>query len=140
MRGEKSLYKVMHDDGVGNVNISDFENRTQVSLDEIEAQMGAPPWAVRVAYNELFGGVLIAQEPGGGNRMHYHPDADEFWLIIKGVWEWFIEGEGTRRVRKNDFVLARKNKKHRMKVVGKTIGIRLAITRPDVEHIFVKRG
>ncbi len=138
MNMEKDLAKVMVDDGVNNVNVEEFENRAITSIKEIEKKMGNAPWAVRVAYNERFGGVLIAQQPGCGNRLHYHPDADEFWFIIKGEWEWFIEGEGVRKARKNDIVLARKNKKHRMKVIGKETGIRLAITKPDVEHIFVE--
>lgn len=138
MNGEKDLHKVMHDDGVQNVNVIDFENKPVTSLDELQEKAGSPPWAVRVVYNERFGGVLIAQRPGEGNRLHYHPDADECWVILKGEWEWFIEGEGTKKVYKNDIVLVRRNRKHRIKVVGKELGIRLAITQPDVEHVFVE--
>jgi len=138
MNGEKNLYKVMHDDGVQNVNIIDFENKPVVSLDRLQEKAGSPPWAVRVVYNERFGGVLIAQRPGEGNRLHYHPDADECWIILKGEWEWFIEGEGTKKVYKNDIVLVKRDKKHRIKVVGKGLGVRFAITKPDVEHVFVE--
>lgn len=138
MNGEKDLFKVMHDDGVDSVNLKDFENKSVVSLGEIESKMGDPPWAVRVVYNDRFGAVLIAQNPGEGNRLHYHPDADECWFIVKGEWEWFIEGERVKKVYKNDIILMKKNKKHRIKVIGKETGIRLAITKPDVEHIFVK--
>ena len=138
MKGEKNLETVMHSDGVPRVNITDFENKPVTTLEEIEKKMERPPWAARLVYNERFGGVLIVQKPGEGNRLHYHPDADECWVILKGEWEWFIEGEGTKRVRERDIVLVKKNKKHRIKVVGKEPGTRFAITAPDVEHVFVK--
>ena len=53
-----------------------------------------------IAYNELFGGVVIQQHPGEGNRKHFHPDADENWVILDGEWEWWIEGIGTQRVKR----------------------------------------
>jgi quercetin dioxygenase-like cupin family protein len=65
-------------------------------------------WAVRIAYNELFGGVVIQQQPGEGNRKHFHPDADENWVILDGEWEWWIEGIGTQRVKKNDIIVVPK--------------------------------
>ena len=138
MDGEKNLHKILHDDGIDNVHITEFENASVTCFEEIEKKMGAAPWAVRVVYNERFGGVLIAQKTGEGNRLHYHPDTDECWVIMKGEWEWFIEGEGTKKVHKNDIVLVKQGKKHRIKVVGQEFGIRFAITKPDVEHVFAE--
>lgn len=138
MEGEKNLFKVMQDDGVDSINVTDFENKSISYFDEIKKKMGNSPWAVRVAYNERFGAVLITQNPGQGNRLHYHPDADECWFIVEGQWEWFIEGEGTKKAQKNDIILVKKNIKHQIKVVGKEVGVRLAITKPDVEHVFVE--
>ncbi len=138
MDGEKNLYKIFHDDGIANVDINSSANKSVTSFEEIGRKMGEPPWAVRIVYNERFGGVLIAQKPGEGNRLHYHPDTDECWVIIKGEWEWFIEGEGTKKVYENDIVLVKNNKKHCIKVVGKEPGIRFAITKPDVEHVFIE--
>ena len=82
-------------------------------------------WAVRIAYNELFGGVVIQQQPGEGNRKHLHPDADENWVILDGEWEWWIDGLGTQMV-----------KKHDIRCVGDSPGVRYAITRPDVNHVY----
>ena len=42
--------------------------------------------------------------PGEGNRLHRHMNWDEFWLIIKGMWEFEIEGEKFK-VKKDDLVL-----------------------------------
>ena len=94
-----------------------------------------PPWAARVAFNEVFGAVLICQNPGEGNRLHYH-DVDEFWFIVEGVWEWLVEGK-KQRVYEGSSILVKKGQKHLIKAVGKEPGIRLAITQPDVEHIYV---
>ena len=92
-------------------------------------------WAVRLALNERFGGVVIQQQPGEGNRKHYHPDADENWVILDGEWEWFIEGK-KKIVRKGDFVIVPKKTWHQIKCVGGRPGIRYAITKPDVDHVY----
>ena len=98
--------------------------------------MGTDSWAVRVVYNKRFGGVLIQQKPGEGNRLHYHPDADECWVILAGEWEWYIEGEGVKKVSVNDIVLVKEGVKHKIKCVGNEPGIRFAITAPDVNHVY----
>ena len=58
--------------------------------------MGSGSWAARLVLNKRFGGVIIQQQPGEGNRLHYHPDADEYWVIMDGEWEWYIEGVNKR--------------------------------------------
>jgi len=138
MAGEKNLLKIFHDDGIENIQITDFQNQPITSFEEISEKMGQAPWAVRTVYNDRFGGVLIAQRPGEGNRLHYHPDTDECWVILKGEWEWYIEGVGTKKVYEKDIILVQKNKKHRIKVVGNEPGVRFAITKPDVDHVFVE--
>ena len=42
--------------------------------------------------NSRFAGVIIKQNPGEGNRLHYHPDADECWVILEGTYIWSIDG------------------------------------------------
>ena len=92
--------------------------------------------AVRIAYNERFGGVIIQQQPGEGNRRHYHPDADENWVIMDGEWEWWIDGQGTKTVKKDDIVVVPKGVLHQITCVGNSPGVRYAITQPDVEHVY----
>jgi mannose-6-phosphate isomerase-like protein (cupin superfamily) len=135
-RHDKDLVQVLSDDGVNNVVIGDLENVSTTSIDELINMMGTGSWAVRLVYNEKFGGVVIQQQPGEGNRLHYHPDADECWVIIGGKWEWYIEGEGTNIVTKNDIVVVRKNVKHKITCIGDEPGIRFAITAPDVNHVY----
>jgi len=133
---DADVVQVLRDDGVDNVVIGDLENISTTSIDELTEKMGSGSWAVRLVYNEKFGGVVIQQQPGEGNRLHYHPDADECWVIISGKWEWYIEGEGTNSVAKNDIVVVRKNIKHKITCIGDEPGIRFAITAPDVDHVY----
>ena len=135
---DNDLISVMNEDDVNKVELRAFENVNKSSISEIKDIMGEPPWAVRLVYNDLFGGVLICQNPGEGNRLHYHPDADECWVIMEGEWEWFIDGVGVKKVKKDDIVLVPQNTKHLIKCIGEKPGIRFAITKPDVNHIYVK--
>ena len=133
---EKDVVQVLRDDGVNKVVLGDLENMSTTSIDELIIKMGTGSWAARLVYNERFGGVVIQQQPGEGNRLHYHPDADECWVIISGKWEWYIEGEGTNEVTKKDIVVVKQNIKHKITCIGDERGIRFAITAPDVDHVY----
>ena len=134
---DDDVTSVLNDDGIQNVVIDGVENQPIQNIEKLKKQLGEPPWAVRIIYNELFGGVLIYQNPGEGNRTHYHDDADECWLIIEGEWEWYIEGVGVKTGRVGDIILVKKGIRHKIKCVGDKPAMRLAITRPDVDHIYV---
>jgi len=133
---DDDVNNVLQKDGVDLIDLSTFENNTCTSVEEVKERFGDSSWATRLVYNERFGGVLIRQYPGDGNRMHYHSDADECWVILEGEWEWFIEGKGTQTVRENDIVLVQRNTRHKITCVGDKPGIRFAITKPDVDHIY----
>lgn len=139
MRSDNNVKKVLVDDGLSNDSLQTFhnyENITTINLDEIRKKLGMGSWAVRIAYNERFGGVIIQQQPGEGNRKHYHPDADENWVILDGEWEWWIDGLGLKTVKKGDFIVVPKLIKHQIRCIGNTPGVRYAITKPDVDHIY----
>ena len=133
---DSDLESVLNKDGVNEVIIDDLENLSTTNIDELRQRMGLGSWAARLVYNERFGGVIIQQRPGQGNRLHFHPDADECWVILAGKWEWFIDGEGTKTVSVNDIVVVRKGVKHKITCVGDEPGIRFAITAPDVNHVY----
>lgn len=136
---ETNILQVLKDDGVSKTIIEEYENRSTLNLVELKQHMGDDcSWAVRIVYNDFFGGVLIKQYPGEGNRMHYHPDADECWVILEGEWEWYIDGQGRKRVGPHDIVTVKKGTKHQIKCIGNLPGIRFAITRPDVNHTYIK--
>ena len=83
-RHDDDLLNVLRDDGVTDVAVGDFENRSTVGLDELIDHFDAASWAARVFYNERFGGVLIRQMPGEGNRLHSHVVIDGHTEIGNG--------------------------------------------------------
>ena len=138
MKSDSDVVRVLKDDGVENVSweqLREFENTTSINLEELRDKLGMGSWAVRIAYNDRFGGVIIQQQTGEGNRKHYHYDADENWVILDGEWEWWIEGQGTQVVKKHDIIVVPKNTWHHIKCT-KGPGVRYAITQPDVEHVY----
>ena len=89
----------------------------------------------RVVNTESNSCCLIAQMPGEGNRLHYHPNWNEWWYIVDGEWEFEIEEE-KYIVKKDDIVFIPKNKWHKIKCVGDKMAIRLAVSRSDVAHVY----
>ena len=83
-KSDSDLIRVLEEDGVPVSELEKYENCTTVNLQELRDDLGMGSWAVRIAYNDLFGGVVIQQHPGEGNRKHFHPDADENWVILDG--------------------------------------------------------
>ena len=86
---DSDVVNVLKDDGIKDINenkLRKFENISSINLNDLRRELGLSSWAVRIAYNKDFGGVLIQQQPGEGNRLHYHRDADENWVIMEGKW------------------------------------------------------
>ncbi len=135
---DSNLENVLKADGVKNIIVTELENQSTTSITELRQQMGEGSWAARLVKNDRFGGVIIQQLPGEGNRLHYHPDDDECWVILAGEWEWYIDGEGTKKVSQNDIVVVRKGVKHKITCIGKGPGIRFALTAPDVTHVYAE--
>ncbi len=137
-KSDCDVKRVLENDGLKNEMLSIFhlyENQS-ISLKNLREKHGMGSWAVRIAYNNRFGGVIIQQQPGEGNRKHYHPDADENWVIMEGEWEWWIDGVGTTKVNKGDIIVVPSNTWHLIKCVGNNPGVRYAITAPDVNHVY----
>ena len=62
--------------------------------------------------------------------------ADENWVVMEGEWEWWIDGQGTQRVKENDIIVVPAKTRHQITCVGDKVGVRYAITKPDVTHIY----
>ena len=139
MINDSNVKSVLEKDGLDPKSLDVFhayENVSTVNLSTLRAELGMGSWAVRIAYNDRFGGVVIQQQPGEGNRKHFHAHADENWVIMDGEWEWWIDGLGTQKVTKNDIIVVPTGVLHHIKCVGETPGVRYAITQPDVEHSY----
>ena len=119
MKADSDVKNVLTEDGLPKEALKTFhqyENQTTVNIDVLRKELGMTSWAVRIAYNDRFGGVVIQQQSGEGNRKHYHPHADENWVILDGWWEWWIEGQGKKLVKKNDIIVVPKNTWHHIRV------------------------
>ena len=137
-KSDDDVKRVLSDDGLNTECLEIFhmyENKC-ISLEALRAKHGTGSWAVRIAYNDRFGGVIIHQQPDEGNRKHYHPDADENWVIMDGEWEWWIEGVGTTKVKTGDIIVVPQKTWHHIKCIGNKPGVRYAITAPDVNHVY----
>jgi len=133
-RIEADVPSILEKDGVVNNELFSANQRV-INLATILDNSPDPSWSYRVIDTDSNSATLICQNPGEGNRRHYHSDWNEWWYIVKGVWEWEVEGE-VMHVTKGDFVLIEKGKKHRITAVGDSPAIRLAISRADVGHIY----
>ena len=114
----------------------DHENLPLSDIDKILEQAdNSVSWCRRIVNTESNSATLISQLPGEGNRLHYHPNWNEWWYIIRGEWEWEVEGE-TMPVKQGQMVFIPKNKWHKITAIGDKPAVRLAVSRADVAHIY----
>lgn len=126
---------ILKNDGVKFNDMNDF-NKEIVSIPEIIDRNGRESsWSHTLVNTESNSATLIAQMPCEGNRLHYHPDWNEWWYILEGEWEWDIEG-CKKAIKTGDLVFMQKGRVHKITAKGDKIAIRLAVSRADVEHIY----
>jgi mannose-6-phosphate isomerase-like protein (cupin superfamily) len=109
-------------------------NQPCVTLAQLRAARGEPPWTHLVVSNERFMTNLIYALPAPTPAGHWHSDCDEWWMIREGELEWVFDGIGTHRVKRGDFVCAPIGYLHRIHVVGDAPGIRMPTVLPNVPH------
>ncbi len=127
--------RILESDGVKKNIMNEF-NKELTDVDEIIRRHGfESSWSYTLINSKSNSVTLIAQLPGEGNRLHYHNDWDEWWYILKGKWEWYIEGK-TKIVKNGDLVFIERNKRHKIVCIGDEMGIRMAVSREDVDHIY----
>lgn len=127
---ENDVNEVLASDGINAIDLTEANNPLMRALD-ISVQGS---WARRVIYNERFAAHLICQEPGETNRTHYHANDDEWWVVLKGEINWWIEGEPLIHAKAGDIVFARRGRQHKIRTVGESSSLRLAISPPDIPH------
>ncbi|MBU2510515.1 cupin domain-containing protein [bacterium] len=135
MKSDSNVPRILQMDGVSSSNF-DESNQEVTHIPEIIENYGRnSSWSHTVVNSPSNSATLICQLPGEGNRMHHHPEWDEWWYIIEGEWEWMIEGEA-KKIKKGDVVFIERNRKHKIKAVGDSVAIRLAVSRYDVDHVY----
>ena len=135
-RVEVDVPSILKMDGVMVNDLASANSEVPVNVKDIISSFDAKTsWSKRVVNTENNSATLIHQQPGEGNRNHYHPNWSEWWYIVDGQWEWNIEGEKVI-VGKDDIVFIPKGKMHHITAVGDKPAIRLAVSREDVPHIY----
>jgi quercetin dioxygenase-like cupin family protein len=136
---DSDLESVLRGDGMPDVDwdtLKKYENITNISLKQLREDLGMGSWAARTTFNTNYQGVVIQQQPGEGNRKHNHPEADENWIIMDGEFEWWIDGQGTMKVKTGDIVNVAKGTWHQITCISETPAVRYAINWPDGAHIY----
>ena len=135
MKADADVPRILKMDGVGSFCL-DQANEEIVSIPEIIERYGRDrSWSHTLINSQSNSATLICQLPGEGNRMHHHPDWDEWWYIVEGRWEWNIEG-AKKSICPGEIVLINRNRKHQITAVGEKVAIRLAVSRYDVDHVY----
>ncbi|MEX0762203.1 MAG: cupin domain-containing protein [Dehalococcoidia bacterium] len=93
-------------------------------------------WSEEVVLDDRNRANMIHNMPGETNRPHWHPDMDEWWVVLKGELTWKIGDREPVVARKGDLVFAGAGYLHEIKTIGNESSIRLAVTTPDVRHVF----
>lgn len=134
---ETHVESILARDGVEQNDLYDV-NREIINVSEIFEKMdSSTSWSKRVIDTESNSMTIISQLPGEGNRLHYHPNWNEWWYILDGEWTWTIEGE-EKTVKKGDIVFMRKNRPHKITAAGTGPAVRMAVSRADVAHVYPK--
>lgn len=116
-----------------------FLNELHNRVSKVVSARGDPPWVERLVLTEQVAATLICAAPGTSSRRHYHPDQDEFWIVMGGELIWEIETEEPIHAHSGDIVRVPK-KAHNIRTSGDGPSLRLAIVMPDVPHIDVETG
>jgi quercetin dioxygenase-like cupin family protein len=130
---ERNMTNVLNKDGVSEVQVGRANQIHYRASDYIE-QMKDAPWADRIIYNESVSAVLVCQKPGTGNRTHFHREHDEWWVVLQGKINWWIEGIGEIHAGVGDIVFVPRGVHHKIRTAGDGPSIRLAISPPDIPH------
>jgi CMP-N-acetylneuraminic acid synthetase/quercetin dioxygenase-like cupin family protein len=133
---ESDVPSILAKDGVVVNDLFDVNNEISNISDILEAMPKDVSWSKRVVDTESNSMTIICQMPGEGNRRHHHPDWNEWWYIVEGVWTWEIEGQ-IKKIHKGDIVFMEKNRKHKISAAGTSRAIRMAVSRADVAHVYV---
>ncbi len=135
MKADADVPRILQMDGVSSFCL-DQANEEIVSIQGIIELNGRDSsWSHTLINSQSNSATLICQLPGEGNRMHHHPDWDEWWYIVEGSWEWNIEGS-KKNISQGEIVFIKRNRKHQITAVGKKVAIRLAVSRYDVDHVY----
>jgi len=134
-KADADVPNILKKDGIYKTEF-DMANKETTHIPDLLKKYGLKSsWSHTLVNTESNSATLICQLPGEGNRRHHHPDWNEWWYIVKGKWEWEIEGK-KKKNKKGDLVFIKKNSIHKITAIGNEAAIRLAVSRYDVDHVY----
>jgi quercetin dioxygenase-like cupin family protein len=98
------------------------------------------PYAATLLLSDDIQAFCVVHPPGTPNDTHYHQH-DEWWVVMRGEINWYIEGEAEPiRARAGDFVLCPKFHNHHLEPVGTELTVRVAINTRGEFHRYDRDG
>ncbi len=134
---ETEVESILTRDGVTR-NMLNNVNHLKQHIPEIIKAAGNAPWSWRLVNTPTGSATLICQNPGEGNREHYHPDISEWWYIIEGIYEFKVDGKAFY-AEAGDFIFVEKGKRHLITAAkfGLVPAIRLAVSVDGAKHVYL---
>ena len=137
LTSDADVPQILKMDGISNL-VLDESNKEVTSIPELIKKYGSlNSWSHTLINSQSNSATLICQMPGEGNRRHFHPEWDEWWLIIQGEWIWEIEGV-ENKISEGQVIFIERNKIHKITANGNDAAIRLAVSRYDVAHVYTE--
>ena len=140
---EYDVNEILQKDGFDDIDLGNGNSIEFSKLDDlIEEKSNNNSWAKRIIDTSNSGffqiATYVSQKKGSGNRKHYHPDTDEWWVVIKGVIEFEI-GDNKRKYigEPGDVIFCKKGIVHKITVMSDEPCIRLAVCIDNQETITV---
>ncbi|SVD51172.1 uncharacterized protein METZ01_LOCUS404026 [marine metagenome] len=140
---EYDVNEILKNDGFDDIDLGSGQSIEFSKLDDlIEAKSNKDSWAKRIIDTSNSGffqiATYVSQKKGGSNRKHYHPDTDEWWVVLKGTVEFEIGDNGKRHIAEpGDIVFCKKGICHKITTVSDDPAVRLSIAVDNQETITV---
>ena len=114
-------------------------NMLHTTVESMLARFGPPMWTEPVVLDERNKAGFIHYGPGMSSNPHWHPGLDEWWVVLKGELRWQTgTGRPPIEARQGDIVFVPEGLKHGITSVGDETTVRLAVTPPDMPHIYTE--
>ena len=138
---EYDVNEILKKDGFDDIDLGNGHSIEFSKLDDlIEEKSNKNSWAKRVIDTSNSGffqiATYVSQKKGSGNRKHYHPDTDEWWVVLKGTIEFEIGDNGKKHIAETgDVVFCKKGTWHKIMTISDGPAVRLSIAIDNQETI-----
>ena len=141
---EYDVNEILTKEGFEHIDLGSGESQEFTELNNLMKENSKyKSWAKRVIDTSNSGYFQIAtyvcqSDKGTGCRKHYHPDTDEWWVVIKGQIEFEIGDDGKKYIgNPGDVIFCKKGIPHKISVMSDEPCIRLSIAVDNQETIHV---